>query len=311
MTTRKKIHAIINPYSGHGKAGRRWPEILECLKANGFDVTWQLTERRWHAADIAQEFARAGARLIVSVGGEGVMNEIVNGLFAYKEKSGTMPALAMIPVGTGTDLSRTLRISKDFREAVGQLKKGREMVMDVGLMTFHRSGKTWKRYFINGADAGVGGGVSRLSNSLPKLLGGFLTFLLASLATLVSFKRMKMSIWIDGKFVDSGLMSIIGALNGQYFGGGMHAAPTAVVDDGMMEFIYVKDTNLFKFIARVLARVYSGKHLLYHKVHLLRGRHLVVHAEKVFLAEADGEVERADTLRVDVLSGAIRIVVAG
>ncbi len=311
MTIPKKIHVIINPYSGHGKAGRRWPEILECLKANGFDVTWQLTERRWHAADIAQEFARDGARLIVSVGGEGVTNEIVNGLFAYKEKSGTMPALATIPVGTGTDLSRTLRISKDFREAIAQFKKGREMAMDVGAMTFYRAGKTWKRYFINGADTGLGGAVSRLSNSLPKVLGGFLTFLLASLAALLSFKRMKLKLWVDGKFVDSGLMSIVGALNGQYFGGGMHAAPMAVVDDGMMEFVYVKDTNFFKFVAKVLLKVYAGKHLLYHKVHLLRGKHLMLEADKVFLAEADGEVERADALRVDVLPGAIRLYVAG
>ncbi len=305
----RKVHAIINPHAGYGKAGKRWPLILECLETAGFSVTWRKTERMWHAYSIAQEYAKEGAKLIISVGGEGVMNEIVNGLFAYKEAFGTMPTLAMIPAGTGTDLSRTLRISKNPREAVDQIMNGREMSMDAGVIVFRRGGKTWKRYFVNAADTGLGGAVARLSNSLPKILGGFMTFLLASLAALFSFKRMKLQIWVDGKLIDSGLMTIVGALNGQYFGGGMHAAPMAVVDDGSMEFMYVKDTGFFKFVGKVLAKVYTGEHLAYHKVHLCRGRRLQVRGDKVFLAEADGEVERADMIHLDVLPGAVRILV--
>ncbi|UCG31183.1 MAG: diacylglycerol kinase family lipid kinase [candidate division WOR-3 bacterium] len=310
MVQSKKVHAIINPHAGYGKAGKRWPLILEYLQSSGFDVTWRLTERRWHASDIAQEYAREGARLIISVGGEGVMNEIVNGLFNYKKTSGTMPTLAMIPAGTGTDLSRTLHISKEYRKAVDLIKNGREMLMDAGRMVFEREGRTWTRYFINAADTGLGGAVARLSNSLPKVLGGFLTFLLASLAALLSFRRMKLQIWVDDKLVDSGLMTIVGALNGQYFGGGMHAAPMAVVDDGIMEFMYVKDTNFIKFISKVLARVYAGEHLAYHKVYLCKGRQLKVVSEKVFLAEVDGEVERARTIHLDIVPKSVSILVA-
>jgi len=305
----RKVHAIINPHAGYGKAGKRWPRILEYLEASGFDVTWRLTEKRWHAYDIAQEYAREGAKIIISVGGEGVMNEIVNGLFAYQGTTGEMPLLAMIPAGTGTDLSRTLHISKDYRQAADLLKNGRVMLMDAGRMVFERERKTWVRYFINAADTGLGGAVARLSNSLPKILGGFLTFLLASLAALSSFRRMKLKIWVDGILIDSGLMTIVGALNGQYFGGGMHAAPMAVVDDGVMEFLYVKDTGFFKFIGKVLAKVYTGEHLAYHKVYVCKGRQLRVQAEKVFLAEVDGEVERASTIYLDVLPKAVRMLV--
>jgi diacylglycerol kinase family enzyme len=120
---------------------------------------------------------------------------------------------------------------------------------------------------------------------------------------------MKLKIWVDGKLIDSGLMTIVGALNGQYFGGGMHAAPMAVVDDGIMEFLYVKDTGFFKFIGKVLAKVYTGEHLAYHKVYVCKGRQLKVHAEKVFLAEVDGEVERASTIYLDVLPKAVRMLV--
>jgi diacylglycerol kinase (ATP) len=310
VVRQKKVHAIINPHAGYGKAGKKWPQILHYLKSSGFDVTWRLTEKRWHACDIAQEYAKEGARLIISVGGEGVMNEIVNGLFAYKKTSGTMPALAMIPAGTGTDLSRTLHISKDYRQAVDLIKNGREISMDSGRMIFERDGRTWTRYFINAADTGLGGAVARLSNSLPKILGGFLTFLLASLAALSSFKRMKLKIWVDGKLIDEGLMTIVGALNGQYFGGGMHAAPMAVVDDGIMEFLYVKDTNFMKFVNKVLAKVYTGEHLSYHKVYLCKGRRLKVQGEKVFLAEVDGEVERASTIYLETLPKSVRMVVS-
>lgn len=309
MADRKKVHAIVNPHSGHDKAGKRWPHILEYLQSLGFDVTWQLTECRWHAYEIAKKYTEGGAEVIISVGGEGVMNEVLNGMFAGSKGAGRLPTLAMIPIGTGTDLSRTLHIPKEFHGAVDIIKHGREMKMDAGQMFFQHRSKSWSRYFINASDAGLGGCVARITNTIPKTLGGFLTFLLSSLAGLLSFKRMKLRIWVDGKLVDSGLMTIVGALNGQFFGGGMHAAPMAVVDDGLMEFIYVKDTTFFKFLSKVLARVYEGKHLEYHKVHVHRGRELIVEGEKSFLSDVDGEVEKADKIVVKVLPGAISIFV--
>jgi len=309
VADRKQVHAIVNPHSGHGKAGKKWPHILEYLQTLGFEVTWQRTERRWHAYDIAKKYTESGAALVISVGGEGVMNEILNGMFAGSKGSGKLPTLAMIPIGTGTDLSRTLHIPKEFHGAVDIIKNGREMKMDAGQMFFQHRNRTWARYFINASDAGLGGTVARISNSIPKTLGGFLTFLLSSLAALLSFKRMKLKLWVDGRLVDSGLMTIVGALNGQFFGGGMHAAPMAVVDDGVMEFIYVKDTTFFKFLSKVLARVYEGKHLAYHKVHVHRGRELIIEGSKSFLSDVDGEVEKAERIVVKVLPRAVGILV--
>jgi diacylglycerol kinase (ATP) len=309
VADRIKVHAIVNPHAGHGKSGKKWRLILDYLQDSGFDVTWQLTKRRWHAFHIAKEYIKNGAQLLISVGGEGVMNEILNGMFAAFKDSGKMPALAMIPIGTGTDLSRTLHIPKDCRKAVDVIKHGRGKIIDVGKIVFWHGSHTWERYFINASDAGLGGAVARISNSVPKVLGGFLTFLLSSLTALISFKRMKLSIWIDGKKIDYGLMTIVGALNGQFFGGGMHVAPTASVDDGSMEFIYVKDANFFKFIGKVLARVYQGEHLKYHKVHLQKGKELRVESGKTFLVDVDGEVEKAQAITLTVLPKSIKIMV--
>ncbi len=309
MADRERVHAIVNPHAGYGKSGKKWPFILEYMRELGFDVTWQLTEQRWHAYHIAKRYTEQGAHLLISVGGEGVLNEILNGMLAAAGAIVKLPCLAMIPIGTGTDLSRTLHIPKEFHGAVDIVKNGRELKMDIGRMTFYLGNRTWSRYFINASDAGLGGLVARITNSVPKVLGGFLTFLLSSLVGLISFKRMKLELWVDGKFVDSGLMTIVGALNGQFFGGGMHAAPMAVVDDGIMEFMYVKDATFFKFLSKVLAKVYEGEHLAYHKVHVARGKELVVESSKTFLADVDGEVEKAQKIRVEVLPRAVGILV--
>ena len=308
MPDRNKVHAIVNPHAAHGRAGKKWPLILEYLQTSGFDVTWRLTERRWHAFHIAKEYIAQGATLLISVGGEGVMNEILNGMLAEQGRR-ALPTLAMIPVGTGTDLSRTLGIPKEFHGAVDIIKNSRKLMIDVGRIVLHLGNRTRSRYFINASDAGLGGAVARLTNTFPKVLGGFLTFLLSSLAAILSFKRMKMTIEVDGKPLDRGLMTIVGTFNGQFFGGGMHAAPMAIVNDGILEFMYVKDTNLFKLISRVLARVYQGEHLAYHKVHVHRGREAVIEGRKAFLVDVDGEVEKAQKMQVAVLPGAIGILV--
>ena len=309
MAGRNRVHAIVNPHSAHGKAGKQWPLVLEYLNNSGFDVTWQLTERQWHAYHIAKAYTEKGAEFLISVGGEGVMNETLNGIFAAAGSSNRLPCLAMIPIGTGTDLSRTLRIPKEYHGAVDIIKHGKELSMDVGRITFYLGDRIWSRYFINAADAGLGGSVARITNTIPKVLGGFLTFLLSSLAGLLSFKPMALKLSLDGRLLDSGFMTIVAMLNGQFFGGGMHAAPMALVDDGILEFIYVKDATFFKVVSKVLAKVYEGEHLAYHKVHACRGKELIVEGEKAFLADVDGEVEKAQKMRVEVLPKAIGILV--
>jgi diacylglycerol kinase (ATP) len=309
VANRKKVHAIVNPHAAYGKAGKQWPLVLQYLQSLGFDVTWQLTQRRWHAYYIAKEYTEQGVELLISVGGEGVLNESLNGVFAAAGNAKRRPCLAMIPIGTGTDLSRTLHIPKEYHGAVDIIKAGEETKIDVGRITFYLGNHTWSRYFINAADVGLGGTVARITNTIPKVLGGFLTFLLSSLAGLLSFKPMELKLWVGGKPLDSGPMTIVAMLNGQFFGGGMQAAPMAVVDDGILEFIYVKDATFFKVVSKVLAKVYEGEHLAYHKVHAHRGKELIVEGKKVFLADVDGEVEKAQRIRVAVLPKAIGILV--
>ena len=302
-----EIYAIINPCAGHGLLRKLWPQIVEHMKTKGFNVTAQLTRKRMHAYRLARDAVKNRAQCIVSVGGEGTFNEIVNGILNSAAESKCMPDLVMIPVGTGTDLSRTLHIPRDYEKAIDLINEGVTKLIDVGKTVFRSRNKVWKRYFVNVFDIGLGGNVVRIANNIPKNLGGFLTFLISSLIALLSFKPRKLPIWIDNKLIDEGSMTIIGVLNGQYFGGGMHAAPMASVVDGILEFIYVKDTNIFKLVSNVLAKVYKGRHLEYHHVYHYQGKELKVKSDEVFLADIDGEEEKAHEAVVTIVPKAIKI----
>ncbi len=302
----RPIFAIVNPCAAYSAASRLWPQILQRLKMAGFDVVPYFTRHKFHAMDIARSAVQEGAELVVCVGGDGTFNEVINGLLdcGYKHR---LPELAVIPLGTGTDLARTLKIPKDYERAIEIVKNGRPKKIDVGKATFNLRGKQSVRYFANVFDAGLGGCVVRISNAMPKNLGGFFTFLLSSIAALLIFKRPKFKIWLDRKFVDEGLITIIGAANGQYFGGGMHIAPMALVDDGNLEILYVKDTNMFKFLTRVLFKVYQAGHLSYKNVPHYQGRLLKIKTDRICVLDFDGEMEKADEVEISIVPGAIRV----
>ncbi len=304
MSLPNKIHAIVNPHAAHGRAGQQWPRILNLFRKRGLSVVARLTKRRWHAYHLTQEAVRSGAHLVISVGGEGTANEVVNGLLQCHGRS---PELAMIPIGTGADLSRTLHIPHEHHAIADMIEKGRTRLVDVGKIVFRNGRQRWQRFFINACDAGLGGNVVGIANSALKKLGGFLTFLLSSLTALVTFKPVPMEVWVDGVCVDHGYMTIVGALNGQFFGGGMHAAPMAEIDDGLIECIYVKNTNIFKFVSNVLVKVYTGGHLAYHKVHHYRGKRLRVVGTKTFRVDVDGEEEKTRELVITLMPRALKM----
>jgi diacylglycerol kinase (ATP) len=301
-----KIHAIVNPRAAYGAAEKKWPVVLRHLEQAGFEVIWQFTRKRFHAYHIAKELVKKGARRIISVGGDGTFNEIINGVLSCKGH--TLPELAIIPVGTGSDFAKTLGIpEEDWQAGIEVIKNGKIKSVDVGEIEFQTDKKTWKRYFANVFDAGLGGSVDRISNTIPKGVGGFLTFLLASLIAIITFKPIKFQVWIDDKFVDHALMPIIGVANGQFFGGDMHIAPMALTDDGIFEVLYVKDTNIFKFLFNVLAKVYKAEHLKYHNVYHHRAKKMKIKAEKICLLDVDGEVEKAKEFNVSIIPKALRI----
>lgn len=300
-------HVIVNPHAAYGHAARVWPRIRRSMEHRGLEVNEYFTQGMMHATSIAVECIENGATTIACVGGDGTFNEVVNGLMQSRVDTRRLPELALIPVGTGSDLARTLNIPKDSEDAVATMVEGVAHDCDVGKVMFKDSLHQWVRYFANVFDMGLGGKVVRIANRMPKNIGGFLTFLISSLGALMTFRRMRLRIEADGRFLDEGLMWIVGAANGQYFGGGMHMAPMARADDGILEILYVKDTSIFKFIVHVLGKVYDGKHLDYENVHHVSGKRVHIISEHPCLGEIDGEEEKAHEVVVSIIPGAVRI----
>lgn len=269
------------------------------------------TRCRGHAAELARYAARQGPDTILSVGGDGTLNEVVNGLMTSGPVPLKRPRLAVIPVGTGSDFARGLGLDGSAGSSVKNLMEGTAGPVDVGRIDFHRPGRSWTRYFINVFDAGLGGQVVRIANAMPKHLGGFVTFLASSLAGLATFRPPHLGIEIDGRTAARGPITIVGCANGRFFGGGMHIAPMAQLDDGRLEVLYVQDTSLFTFLRRVLMPVYRAGHLGYERLFHHAARRVVITGRRIFLCEVDGEEERAERADVTVLPRALQLVRPG
>ncbi len=304
-----KVQVIANIRSGTYFTNITLKNIQKYLISSGCEPVITLTRYKFHAKEIAIDAVDKDTDLIISIGGDGTINEIVNGLMEFIGSNKKLPKLGIISAGTGADLCRTLNIPSDYKKAIDIILRGKFIPIDIGRVRFTAGAKTWQRYFANVADIGLGGNVVRIANRIPKSLGGFLTFLISSLIGLLTYKPVDLKIYIDERIKDEGNITIIGAANGKYFGGGMKIAPMAEIRDGYLEILYVRNTNIFKFIKNVLAPVYKADHLLYKNLYHYRAKKLRVVAEKLLLVDIDGEEEKAQEVEISLIPEKIMIAV--
>src|SRR5207244_8607741 len=171
--------------SGAGKAGRQWAQVETWLPSAGIPYETAITTRPNEATDITQRAVRESRPVVVAVGGDGTLNEIVNGFFHNGAPIPTTTKLGMLPLGTGGDFRRTLNIPLDHRSAIQVIASGVPRRLDAGCVSYQAAdGSTGVRHFINIADAGLGGEVVHRVNNGSKRLGPA-TFKLASLLALM------------------------------------------------------------------------------------------------------------------------------
>src|SRR5437879_8265024 len=189
---------IVNPSSGGGKAGREWAGIESWLPSSGLPYEVAFTTRPFEATEMAQKAVLESRPVIVAVGGDGTLNEVVNGFFRNGAPIPTTSKLAMVPLGTGGDFRRTLRIPVDPRQAIDVLRGGMVRRLDAGCVTYQTGeGTTAVRHFINIADAGLGGDVVfTVGNGTTRF--GSAAYRSGGLRALMSFKNKPMTVDIDG-----------------------------------------------------------------------------------------------------------------
>ena len=298
---------VVNPESAGGETGRRWPEIrAEVLRAIGDGAEHAFTDRPMHAATLTAEALRQGFRRIVAVGGDGTLNEVVNGFF---QAEGGVPAdacIALVPRGTGGDFRRTFGLNGSVRDSCARL--GADVrPLDVGRVRFTRpDGSPGERYFVNVASFGVSGQVDRAVNAGSKVLGGKASFFLASVRTLLGWRDQTVRIRVDGRAEESLGITTLAVANGQYFGGGMRVAPEANPSDGQFDVTIWSGYHLKDFALKS-ASVYDGRHVRWAGTRTLRCRILEASSEEEVLLDVDGEQPGRLPATFEILPGALRL----
>jgi len=281
---------VVNPASGAGKAGREWAQVQTWLPSTGIPHETVFTTRPLEATEIAQRAVRESRPVVVAVGGDGTLNEVVNGFFHNGAPIPTTTKLAMVPLGTGGDFRRTLRIPLDVRAAVQILSAGIARRLDVGCVTYQAAdGSTAVRHFINIADAGLGGDVVQQMGNGTKRFGS-MAYTLGGFRALIGFRNKPMTVDVDDVTHQLPKAQQVVIANCQYFGGGMQMAPTASPTDGVFDVILIGNAGKIETM-RGMNDFRAGKHLdqTNPKIELLYGKRISVTSPVKVRIDVDGE----------------------
>jgi diacylglycerol kinase (ATP) len=301
---------IVNPKSQGGRLGKRWAELADTI-ARAFPFDDVMTKGPGDATHLARTALEHGAERIVAIGGDGTVNEVVNGFF---DPAGTPIApdasFALIPFGTGGDFRRTFHLPTEIEEAAQVIAANHRKKIDVGRLEFTATtGERASRMFANIASFGVSGVVDRMVNESGKKLGR-LSFLWATAKATWSYKNQRVQLVFDGRDRVEATINTVAIANGKYFGGAMKVAPNAEPDDGQFDVISLGDFGFGDVLASG-RRLYQGSHLAMAKVSTRRAK--VVEAEPIDPAgivelDIDGESPGRLPARFEILPGALWFV---
>lgn len=252
-----------------------------------------------------------GRKLIIAVGGDGTINEAANGFLSGGEPVNPDARLGIIPIGTGGDFQRSVRVPSDIEEAVETIAGGFAHTIDVGAARLQgHDGHPVERCFVNLTSFGMGGEVCVRSRNILSPLGGKTAFLYATLAVFLTYRAKRVRLTLDGVPLPEELrITNVAIGNGRYHGGGMHPCPHALLDDGLLEVTTIDYLNMFELV-RDLPVLYSDDVYRHPKVRHHRVRTVLAESEDVTRIELDGEAVGRLPMEVRVLPRRLPVLVS-
>jgi YegS/Rv2252/BmrU family lipid kinase len=303
----KNAKAIVNPAAGGHSIYREWPSLSKHLLAQGLSFDYAYTEGAGHATELAREAANSGYDFIIAVGGDGTVNEIVNGVL-----SSTSPydkTIGIVSAGTTCSFARSLGIPLDPVNSGKLLTSQNTISIDVGLVEYRRGNEQLRRFFVNEADVGFGATVVEASKLMHNYFGrkiNYLPHILGGIGSLFSYKNKRIAISVDAETEEICVCTMLVIANGTYFGGGMRVAPYAKPDDGLLDMILFGDMGKSEMM-KIWSMTYNGRHITNEKVRLRQIRNLSIQSNEKVLVEADGELIGEGPTSFSVLPSALRI----
>lgn len=288
-----------------------WAEARSQLAARGIKFDERITARAGEATAIAREAVTSGVERVVAVGGDGTLNEILNGyLMNSGEPVNPAAAIGLIPSGTGSDFRRTIGLKN--HAALDACLADRGRLIDAARVLFNgEQGESRARFFINLASFGLGGDVAELVNRWrdrwPLWLGGHARFAAAAIVALNRYKNVAVNITLDGESEYRVETNLLIVANGRFAGGGMMLAPHAELDDGLLDVVLTDRATRLDVI-RELPRIQLGGYLKNPKVTELRAREVSIDTEEPVRIDIDGDMIGFTPATVVALPGKVRFL---
>jgi len=278
----RKVKIILNPMADMGNAWRVARDLRSITEQHG-GVDWSGTVYPGHGIELAKQAAEGGYDMVVAMGGDGTVHEVINGIMQIREEE--CPILGVVPVGSGNDFAHAIGVPMKSDHALVHALNGEASKVDLGLMT-DEHGK--KEYFDNTLGIGFDAVVTIRSHRLP-LLRGFIMYLTAVIQTIfLNHNPMSMQIETeDQKWEQSNLLLTV--CNGPREGGGFMIAPEAKIDDGILHYAMIKKVSR-PMMFRLIPEVMNGTHGRFKQVTMGACRKMIVSADRPMYIHADGEI---------------------
>ena len=300
---------IVNPNTGVKKGSKDWPKILGMLKEEGVDFDFRVTENKGHAIRIVSEGISNGFRNICVVGGDGTLNEVLNGIMTCREIAPEEITLAMIPVGTGNDWCRMFNIPFDYLKAIRIMKQKKTFLQDAGKVTYYHKEEQEVRWFMNVAGMGYDALVAKKTNILKERgMGGPLTYMYFVFAGLFQYRFMDAVIDVDGKTAFRGEVFSLNVGICKYNGGGMMQVPFAIPDDGLLDVTLIKKTSKW-VVVRYARKLFDGSLVDLPIVATFRGENIRIRSTGKLYLETDGESLGHTPFIFEIVPRCIKVVV--
>lgn len=287
-----EAHIILNPAAGRGAVRKIEADLLKAVSEQLGDVRAHRTESHGHATRIAKELKREGS-LVIAAGGDGTIDETVNGLV------GGNCTLGIIPTGSGNDFVKMLALPLDYVKAIEVIKRGRTMSMDLG--------KVGDSYFANGLGMGFDADVV-IESAKVKRLRGDMIYLYSVLKTLLHYRNRVITLSVNGK-KESREILMVTVGNGEYLGGGFHLTPGAKIDDGILDVCIIEALS-FREVLMHLPKAMKGRHISLPQVQFFQAKELIVESAEGIPVHADGELLSTNFKRIEIsiVPGALKVI---
>ncbi len=295
------LHVIINPASAGGRTGKQLDNIIRAVRetANG-ECSFSITTKPSEATRLTATAIDRGCEAVLAVGGDGTIQEVVNGFFSNGHMVNPECQLGVLSNGTGQGFGQSLGVQGSLKAQLDHFWNGQVLLVDLGRVAFaNAGGRNVFRYFLNECQAGIGGAVVKQVGLNHKALGGKVAFGYATLRTVFFHKNQSMTIRADGRAISGRFTGVVIA-NGAYTGGGMNLAPGAMMDDGYLDLLLMHEMTVVQRL-QSFSLIYSGKHVGTDYFTYRRVKSVSLEASEPVLLEADGELLGAMPCSVEVI----------